>query len=70
MPVTYFVSYNVQHPEGPGVRSGFGNMTFTLKEKITGIDQVQEISKKIEKHHNYPHMSVVTLNFIELPKGE
>ena len=61
--IKYFISYNYSN----GNDFGFGNFEHHRNEEIKDINDIQKISRSIEKDFNYPANSVVIMNFIKLP---
>lgn len=57
----YFISYNYRNYEGAGV----GNIELRRENKIKCMDDVNEVSRMIEKYKDYVCNSVVIINFVE-----
>ncbi|EST12199.1 hypothetical protein P343_07750 [Sporolactobacillus laevolacticus DSM 442] len=47
--------------------AGFGNLEHHRTNEIKDINDIQEISKGLEKDLNYQEGSIVIINFIKLP---
>ncbi len=60
--IRYFISYNYRCANG----FGFGNAEARRNKEIEGIDDIAEISRRLEKDMNYIENSLVIINFIKL----